>query len=88
MVRARGTVALIALPPGDFPLPIVETIMKRITVRGSIVGTRQDLFEALQFAAEGKVAAHFSWERLQDINEIFGRLQRGTVDGRVVMRMD
>jgi alcohol dehydrogenase, propanol-preferring len=27
------------------------------TVRGSIVGTRKDLEEALQFAAEGKVKA-------------------------------
>lgn len=88
MVRPRGTVALIALPPGDFPLPIVETILKRITVRGSIVGTRQDLVEALQFAGEGKVAAHFSWERLEDINSIFTRLKEGTIDGRVVMRMD
>ncbi|HEX5868644.1 MAG TPA: zinc-dependent alcohol dehydrogenase, partial [Beijerinckiaceae bacterium] len=40
MVRRRGTVALVGLPPGDFPLPIFPVVLKRITVRGSIVGTR------------------------------------------------
>jgi alcohol dehydrogenase, propanol-preferring len=88
MVRSRGTVVLVALPPADFPLPIVDTVMKRITVRGSIVGTRQDLEEALQFAGEGKVSSHFSWDRLEGINEIFDRLKQGTIDGRVVMQMD
>ena len=88
MVRRRGTVALVALPPGDFPLPIFETVLKRITVRGSIVGTRQDLAEALQFAGEGKVTSHFTWEPIEAINSIFERLEHGKVDGRIVLRMN
>ena len=48
MMRAKGTMALVGLPPGRFATPIFETVLKRITIRGSIVGTRQDLFEALQ----------------------------------------
>ncbi|MFT2675467.1 zinc-binding dehydrogenase, partial [Escherichia coli] len=54
-LRARGTMALVGLPPGDISLPVFNTVLKRITVRGSIVGTRQDLEESLVFAAEGKV---------------------------------
>jgi alcohol dehydrogenase, propanol-preferring len=88
MARRRGTIALVGLPPGDFPLPIFETVLNRITVRGSIVGTRQDMVEALQFASEGKVKSHFSWDRLDAINSIFERMERGAIDGRIVMRMD
>jgi propanol-preferring alcohol dehydrogenase len=57
MVRRKGTVSLVGLPPGDFPTPIFDVVLKRITVRGSIVGTRADLAEAIAFAAEGKVRA-------------------------------
>ena len=57
MVDRGGTVSLVGLPPGDFPLPIFDTVLNGITVRGSIVGTRLDLQEALNFAGEGKVKA-------------------------------
>jgi propanol-preferring alcohol dehydrogenase len=85
MVRRKGTVSLVGLPPGDFPAPIFEIVLKRITVRGSIVGTRMDLTEALAFAGEGKVTSHFSWARLEEINDVFDRMRRGTIDGRVVL---
>ena len=66
MLRRGGTLVLNGLPPGDFPLPIFSTVLNGITVRGSIVGTRQDLQEALDFAAEGKVAATVQTGKLED----------------------
>lgn len=87
MLRSRGTMALVGLPPGRMALPIFETVLKRITIRGSIVGTRQDLEEALAFAGEGKVAPHFAWGALEEINDIFARMEKGAIDGRVVLRM-
>lgn len=87
MLRRGGFLSLVGLPPGDFPLPIFEIVLKRITVRGSIVGTRNDLAEALAFAGAGKVAAHFSWDRLENINDIFARMKEGRIDGRVVLRL-
>jgi propanol-preferring alcohol dehydrogenase len=85
MLRRGGFMSLVGLPPGDFPLPIFQVVLKRITVRGSIVGTRNDLREALAFAGAGKVAAHFSWDRLENINAIFDRMKEGRIDGRVVL---
>ena len=87
MARRRGTVSLVGLPPGDFPTPIFDVVLKRITIRGSIVGTRKDLAEALAFAAEGKVRAHIHQARLEDINSIFADLKEGKVDGRMVLTM-
>jgi len=87
MVRRKGTVSLNALPPGEFPTPIFDVVLKRITIRGSIVGTRKDLAEAIAFAAEGKVRAHIHKAKLEDVNQVFSDLKAGTVDGRMVMTL-
>ncbi|MBB3232313.1 alcohol dehydrogenase AdhP [Halomonas stenophila] len=87
MVRRGGTISLNGLPPGDFPLPIFDTVLNGITVRGSIVGTRQDLQEALDFAGEGKVKATVASDRLENINDIFQRMIDGRIEGRVVLDM-
>ena len=68
-------------------LPIFHTVLKRITVRGSIVGTRQDLEEALDFAGRRSGSAHFSWDKLENINDIFARMEAGKIDGRIVVKM-
>ena len=85
MLHKRGTMALVGLPPGGFELPIFDIVLNAKTVRGSIVGTRMDLQEALQFAAEGKVASHYTTDRLDNINGIFGAMKAGQIDGRVVL---
>jgi propanol-preferring alcohol dehydrogenase len=85
MARARGTIALNGLPPGSFPLPIFEVVLKALTIRGSIVGTRLDLAEALSFASEGLVHATVKPESLDDINDVFKRMRAGAIDGRIVL---
>lgn len=87
MLRRGGTVSLVGLPPGTFETPIFDVVLKRLTIRGSIVGTRKDLEEALQFAAEGKVRATIERQPLDAINDIFARLERGDVEGRVVLQI-
>jgi propanol-preferring alcohol dehydrogenase len=85
MLAPLGTMSLVGLPPGDFDLPIFDVVLHRKTVRGSIVGTRQDLSEALDFAARGLVKAHFTTAKLEDINDIFDQMMKNQIDGRVVM---
>jgi propanol-preferring alcohol dehydrogenase len=88
MVRRGGTVSLVALPPGSFPLPIFDVILGGIKVVGSIVGTRIDLREALEFAGAGKVRATFTVDRLENINDIFTRMRNGKIEGRVAIDMN
>ncbi|MEM6381949.1 MAG: alcohol dehydrogenase AdhP [Pseudomonadota bacterium] len=85
MLAPGGTMSLVGLPPGDFPLPIFDVVLNRKTIRGSIVGTRADLSESLAFAAEGTVASHFSTDRLENINAVFEQMELGNIDGRIVM---
>lgn len=87
MLRRGGTMSLVGLPPGDFPLDIFGMVLGGITVRGSIVGTRLDLQESLEFAAMGKVAATVAADRLENINAIFARMREGEIEGRVVLDM-
>ena len=80
-----GTCVLNGLPPGEFPISIFDVVLNRYTVRGSIVGTRMDLEEALTFAAEGKVKATIETQPLESINDVFARLKTGKVNGRIVL---
>ena len=82
----KGTVSLVGLPPGDFATPIFDVVLKRIALRGSIVGTRKDLAEAVEFASEGKMKAHIHQRSLEDINSVFADLKAGKVDGRIVVK--
>lgn len=86
MARRGGTIVFNGLPPGDFPAPIFEIVLKGLTVRGSIVGTRQDLLEALDFYAQGKISPTVHSRKLEDINEVFTEMREGRIDGRVVIQ--
>lgn len=88
MTRRGGTIALNGLPPGEFPLSIFDMVLNGTTVRGSIVGTRQDLQEALDFAGEGKVKATVSTEKLENVNAVFERMREGQIEGRVVIDLE
>lgn len=85
MLRRGGTCVLNGLPPGEFPVSIFELVLNGHTIRGSIVGTRLDLEEALAFAGEGKVKATIETLPLESINDVFSRLKKGQVNGRVVL---
>lgn len=85
IIRRGGTMVLNGLPPGKFDLSIFDMVLDGITVRGSIVGTRLDLKEALDIAAKGKVKAHIAVEPLENINDIFQRMEKGQIDGRIVV---
>ncbi|MFF7706518.1 alcohol dehydrogenase AdhP [Pseudomonas sp. NPDC007930] len=88
MTRRGGTIALNGLPPGDFPLSIFDMVLNGTTVRGSIVGTRQDLQEALDFAGEGKVKATVASDKLENINAVFDKMRAGQIEGRIVIDME
>ena len=85
MTRKRGTCVLVGLPPGEFPVPLFDVVANCITIRGSFVGTRRDMAEALSFAATGKVKADIELQPLSAINGIFDRLEHGDVPSRVVL---
>ncbi len=79
--------SLVGLPPEKFPLDVFTTVLFGLTVRGSIVGTRKDMAEALDFFARGAITPTYTVRPLDDINAIFAEMEDGRIDGRVVMDM-
>lgn len=85
MARRGGTIVFNGLPPGEFPASIFDIVFNGLTIRGSIVGTRQDMVEAVQFFADGRVTPTVHVRELSEINEIFDEMEHGKIDGRVVL---
>jgi len=86
MTRRGGTIVFNGLPAGDFPASIFEIVLKGLTVRGSIVGTRQDMEEALDFYARGQIHPRVATRELHEINDVFDEMKQGKIDGRVVIK--
>jgi propanol-preferring alcohol dehydrogenase len=85
MTRKCGTCVLVGLPPGEFPIPLFDVVANCVTVRGSFVGTRQDMADALAFAAAGQVKAEIELQPLSAINQVLHRLAHGEVAARIVL---
>ena len=84
-VKRGGTLVVVGLPNDELPIPIFNTVLNGVTVKGSIVGTRIDMKEALDFAARGKVKAQIETAPLSEINNIFGKMEQGKINGRIVL---
>lgn len=89
MLRPAGTVVYIGLPGGksdEIRTSIAAITNWELTIRGSNVGTRMDLNEAVAFAANGLVKATIRTAPLEDINTIFDDMRKGKIVGRVVLK--
>ncbi|GAE28456.1 alcohol dehydrogenase [Halalkalibacter wakoensis JCM 9140] len=86
-VKRGGTLVVVGLPHDDLPIPIFNTVLNGVTVRGSIVGTRKDMQEALEFAAQGKVKTNIETAPLDQINDVFEKMEKGQINGRIVLTM-
>ena len=84
-LRAGGKVVAVGLPKGDMALSIVKTVLDGIEVAGSLVGTRQDLAEAFQLAAEGDIHPIVATRKLDEVNDIIDEMKAGKIEGRMVV---
>lgn len=84
-LKRCGTVVLVGMAHGPAELPIVDTVLRGITIRGSFLGTREDLEEVFRLAATGVVRPHIEAHPIDDAPALFERLGRGDVAGRAVI---
>ena len=87
ITRRRGTCVLVGLPPGEFPTPLFDVVLRRLTIRGSLVGTRADLQDSLSIAADRNIRSRVRTEPLEKANNALDELRQGTVEGRIVLTM-
>jgi propanol-preferring alcohol dehydrogenase len=90
MLRPGGTVVFLGLPGGkadELKASIAAISGRELTVRGSSVGTRLDLDEAVAFALRGAVAAEVATAPLDEANAVLDRMRQGRIVGRVVLTL-
>lgn len=86
-VKRGGTLVVVGLPNDELPIPIFNTVLNGVSVKGSIVGTRLDMKEALEFASRGKVKAQVETAPLDEINTVFDKMTQGKINGRIVLTL-
>ena len=86
-LKRGGRLVLVALPhDNELRLPIFETVLKGISVMGSIVGTRLDLSEVFELHAAGRTRVVAEERKLDEVNTCFDEVLEGRVPARLVFR--
>jgi propanol-preferring alcohol dehydrogenase len=85
-LRRGGRLVCVAMPAdgGAMNIPIFETVVKGISIIGSIVGTRQDLAEVFALHAAGRTRVIASTRSLDDVNEAIAEVLSGQIPARLV----
>jgi len=86
-LRRGGRLVCVGLPPeseGPMSLPIFPTVLKGISVIGSIVGTRQDLTEVFELHARGRTTVVAQTRKLDEVNTAIDEVLTGQAPARLV----
>ena len=76
---------IVGLPADNrLEIPVFETVLKGISVIGSLVGTRNDLQDCFGLHAQGRTRVVAETRRLEDVNTCFDEVLAGDVPGRLV----
>jgi propanol-preferring alcohol dehydrogenase len=84
-VRPSGTMLVVGLPSENISFSPILMAAREIRLQASAVGTRQDLRETLQLAAEKKIRCEVSSRPLTQVNEVMEDLRAGRITGRMVI---
>jgi alcohol dehydrogenase, propanol-preferring len=84
-LKRTGTLITSGLSTNQYELPIVDTVLKGITIRGSYLGTRADLEEVFRLAQAGVGRAHIERHSLDQVPGLLDTLRRGQILGRAVV---
>jgi len=84
-----GRLILVSLPAeGTLTVPVFDTVLKGISIIGSIVGTRQDLVEVFALHSAGRTRVVAERRDLRDVNDAVAEVLSGQVPARLVFTYD
>jgi propanol-preferring alcohol dehydrogenase len=84
-LKRNGTLVLVGLKVTGYELPLMDTVLKGLTVRGSYLGSRDDLAQVFALAAQGVLRPHVHTHALDEAPGLLERLKNGEVAGRAVV---
>jgi propanol-preferring alcohol dehydrogenase len=84
-LNPNGRLVLVGLPADNkLEIPVFETVLKGISIMGSLVGTRNDLADCFALHAHGHTRVITQTRRLEDVNACFEEVLAGQVPARLV----
>lgn len=92
MLKFGGTMVCVGLPEGELK-PIATAfpqflVAKEQKIVGVAVGSRKDAIETLEFCQRGMIRTHFTTCGMADLTAIFEKMDRGELQGRVVLDLN
>jgi propanol-preferring alcohol dehydrogenase len=84
-LKRGGTLVLVGLATAQYELPLVETVTRGISIRGSYLGTRQDLEDVFRLLQEGVLRPHTQTHGLAETPALLDQMRRGALLGRAVI---
>ncbi len=85
-LKRLGTLVLVGVSVSQYELPLVDTVVKGINIRGSYLGPREDLESVFAMARHGELRAHVETHGIDEAPAILHRMTRGEIAGRAVVR--
>lgn len=87
LLRTGGTAVCVGIPGSATPIDVDANVMitKDLTIKGSAVGTRGDVLEALGFSSRGQVKPLIQVHKLEDLHDIFEQMKKGDIAGHKVV---
>lgn len=90
MLRSGGTMVAVGLPADPTVLagaPPIMLCLKKLSIVGSVVGTRKDVDECLDFTARGLVRPILTRGTLKDLDHLCHEMKAGNLAGRAVLKV-
>ncbi len=87
VIARGGKIVVSGLMGGNFSLPMVQWIYKRMTIEGFMVGTLAEAQELMALARSGKIRpTPMREEPMADVQKWIDALRAGKVVGRIVLK--
>ena len=84
-LKRTGILVLVGLTNDRPEFPVLDMILRGITVRGSYLGTREDLAEVFRLAEGSNIRVHVHTHALEEVPALLDQMRQGELIGRAVI---